>query len=211
MNLAASAPFPPPGLGKFPPPPGSRPSTPAAELAASVPNPANIRRKPAAGSKKKTFILLGGGAAALLVLVAAAFFLLRPKDIPPPPPRPKPVAKPVVEKPAEPVPEPVVVAVVEKPAEPMVKEPVAPEPVVPAPVVIVPPPAPSTLFKAWVENLKISGVRAGANPRVFIGGTSYVPGDLVNPQLGISFDHYSPETRLLTFKDKTGAKVERRN
>lgn len=215
MNQAA-APFPPPGLGKFPPPPGSRPSTPAAEMDASVSNPANIKRKPAAGSKKKTFILLGGGAAALLVLGAAAFFLLRPKDVPPPPPRPKPAAEPVVEKPVEPVPEPVVEAVAETPVEPVAKEPVAkepvaPEPVAPAPVVIVPPPVPSTVFKAWVENLKISGVRAGANPRVFIGGTSYVSGDLVNPQLGISFDHYNAETRMLVFKDKTGAKVERRN
>lgn len=47
--------------------------------------------------------------------------------------------------------------------------------------------------------------------RVFIGGTSFQKGDLVNPQLGITFEGYNPETRLLTFKDKTGAKVDRRN
>ncbi len=44
-----------------------------------------------------------------------------------------------------------------------------------------------------------------------IGGTSYQTGDLVNPQLGISFEGYNAETRLLIFKDKTGASVTRRN
>jgi hypothetical protein len=38
-----------------------------------------------------------------------------------------------------------------------------------------------------------------------------VIGDLVNPSLGIVFDGYDAETRTLVFKDKTGAKVERRN
>jgi len=62
-----------------------------------------------------------------------------------------------------------------------------------------------------VENLKISGVRGGATPRVFISGTSFQKGDLVNPQLGITFEGYSSETRMLVFKDQTGAKVERRH
>jgi len=73
------------------------------------------------------------------------------------------------------------------------------------------PPPPSNQFRAAVENLKISGVRGGANPRVFIGGTSYQVGDLVNPQLGIILEGYNAETRMLTFRDKTGAKVERRH
>ncbi|HEY8993169.1 MAG TPA: hypothetical protein VIM71_00670, partial [Lacunisphaera sp.] len=74
-----------------------------------------------------------------------------------------------------------------------------------------PPPAPSIAFRGWVENLKISGVRGGANPRIFVGGTSYQPGDLVNPQLGITFVGYNDGTRMLTFRDKSGASVERRN
>jgi hypothetical protein len=151
-------------------------------------------------------MLIGGGVGALLVLGVAAFFLMKPKEVPPPPPRPKPVVKPVVEKPKEPVPAPVVQAPVAKPAEPVVAA-----PVVPAAPVVVPPPVATVAFKAWVENLKIMGVRAGSNPRVFIGGTAYAPGDLVNPQMGISFEGYVPETRMLIFKDKSGAKVERRN
>ncbi len=74
-----------------------------------------------------------------------------------------------------------------------------------------PPPPPSVAFKAWVQNLRISGVRGGANPRVFIERTAYAPGDLVNPQLGILFETYNAETRMIVFKDKSGALVERRN
>ena len=62
-----------------------------------------------------------------------------------------------------------------------------------------------------MENLRIRGVRAGAATRVFIDRTSYAVGDLVNPTLGITFDGYNAETRMLTFKDGTGAKVDRRN
>lgn len=66
-------------------------------------------------------------------------------------------------------------------------------------------------FRAWVQNVRISGVRAGTSPRVFIERTAYAQGDLVNPQLGVVFDGYNPETRLLRFKDASGAIVERRH
>jgi hypothetical protein len=81
----------------------------------------------------------------------------------------------------------------------------------PKPVVPPPPPPPSAAFHAWVENLQIRGVRGGAVPRIFIGSSSYQRGDLVNPQLGITFESYNDTTRVLTFRDKTGAKVERRH
>ena len=54
-------------------------------------------------------------------------------------------------------------------------------------------------------------MRGGANPRVFIGSSSYQVGDLVNPQMAITFEGYTDATRMLVFKDKTGATVERRN
>jgi hypothetical protein len=44
-----------------------------------------------------------------------------------------------------------------------------------------------------------------------VGGTTYQPGDLVNPQLGVIFEDYIDETRTIVFKDKTGARLERRN
>jgi hypothetical protein len=88
-------------------------------------------------------------------------------------------------------------------------EPKAVEPAMPSQP--PPPPAPTTAFRGWVENLKITGVRGGANPKIFVGGTAYQRGDLINPQLGVTFEDYIDETRTLVFKDKTGAKLERRN
>lgn len=67
---------------------------------------------------------------------------------------------------------------------------------------------PSAAFKQWAKKLKIGGMRPGANPRVFIERTTYEVGDLVEPQMGIRFDGYNPETRLLRFKDRSGAVVE---
>ncbi|WP_438480375.1 hypothetical protein [Oleiharenicola lentus] len=87
----------------------------------------------------------------------------------------------------------------------------------PSPNVIgaTPPPAPapvaSIAFKGWVENLRIGAVVGGTTPKVFIGSTAYVVGDLVNPQLGILFESYHLETRTLTFRDRTGARVTKRN
>jgi hypothetical protein len=107
-------------------------------------------------------------------------------------------AKPAETKPAEPA---TTVAATPEPKPAEVVKPAAP----PAP------PAPSVAFRGWAENLKISGVRGGANPRVFVGKSSYLKGDLVNPQLGITFEDYNDQTRVITFRDKTGAKVERRN
>ncbi len=89
--------------------------------------------------------------------------------------------------------------------------PIAPVPVVtPLPPAPVGPPVASAIFKAWVESLKISGVIATDRPRILIGGMAYAAGELVNPRLGISFVGYESATRLLIFKDKTGATVKHR-
>ena len=124
-----------------------------------------------------------------------------------------PAAKPAEAKPTETKPAEAKPAET-KPAEPAATVAATPQP---KPVEEVKPaappkpPAPSVAFRGWVENLKISGVRGGANPRVFVGKSSYLKGDLVNPQLGITFEDYNDQTRVLIFRDKTGAKVERRN
>ncbi|MDI1250605.1 MAG: hypothetical protein PSV13_17215, partial [Lacunisphaera sp.] len=221
MRAASDAPFPPPMGAQFPPPAGLPQHLAEAEQDASFPPRPFVAAKPKAGPKKsKKLVMLGGALVAMLVLGGGAFVFLRPKAEPAPAPKvaaaPAPVAEvpkveetpaPVAETPAAVVPETVVpetVKVEEKPA-PVV---VAAKPVEPPPP---PPPPASAEFKAWVENARISGVRAGSTTRVFIDRTSYAVGDLVNPQLGITFDGYSPETRMLTFKDTTGAKVERRN
>ena len=206
----AGMPFPPPG-GRFPPPPGLKKNLEAAEQEALAPKPVVGRKPVAKGGKNKKFIMLGAGSLAALVLLAAAFWGYRKMtaEPPPPPPRPKPVIKPkpvetVVEKPKVEAPAP-------KPVEVVAEKPVDTTPAVVVPVAPPPPPPPTAAFKQWVENAKIMGVRAGATTRVFIGGTAYAIGDLVNPQLGILFEGYNAETRMLLFKDKSGATVERRN
>lgn len=95
------------------------------------------------------------------------------------------------------------------PANPATATPVATAPATPAPD--AGPPAPSDNFVKWVNNLKIAGVRSGETPRVLIERATFRPGDVVNPQLGIVFDGYDDVRRMLRFKDKTGAIVERRD
>lgn len=85
--------------------------------------------------------------------------------------------------------------------------PVTPTPQPPAPK---PAPAPSVAFRAWVQNLRISSVRPGPPARALIGATTFVTGDTVEPQMGIVFEAYNAETRVITFKDRSGATVERR-
>lgn len=222
---ATTAPFPAPG--KFPPPPGLKKALDEASQEAAKGG------KAAAGSKKKSFMLVGGLIA--LLLVAGGGFMAYQKltEEPPPAPRPKLVAKPVapqgqavasaqkvIEQAKAQAAEPINEILKEEPkgavdATVVAKDPVIAvqaKPVEPAkPSGPLPPPAPTTAFRGWVENLKISGMRGGANPKIFVGGNTYQPGDLINPQLGIVFEEYVEETRTLVFKDKTGAKLEKRN
>jgi hypothetical protein len=198
IQMASGAPFPPPTTVKFPTPPGLVRNLADAEKIAKTGKRPGFTRP---GAGKRMLVMAGGVVAVMLVLAGVFFAYLKfTAPPPPPPPRPRPVVQPV--KPPEP-------PVVEKPATPAVVETPKPEPVEAPPP--PPPPVASGAFKAWVENLRISGLRSGANPRVFIGGTSYAPGDLVNPQLGITFVGYDSETRKIIFKDANGAKVERRD
>jgi hypothetical protein len=192
-----SRPFPPPPAN-FPPPPtgGDKPAPPWAHS-----------RTAAAEPKKKNFILVGGGVFVALAVLGGAFYAYKKFTAEPAPPPAKPTVTAVKKEPDPVVPpheetKPVAAPVTE--TSPTVSVPET------APVEVAPPP-PSPAFKAWVDALRIGGVRGGAAARVFIGGTAYAPGEVVNPQLGIVFDSYNTETRHVVFKDKTGATVERRN
>ncbi len=44
-----------------------------------------------------------------------------------------------------------------------------------------------------------------------MGRSSYLPGETVNPVLEIVFDGYDANRRLVRFKDKSGAVIERRD
>ena len=101
-------------------------------------------------------------------------------------------------------PKPAVTTPEEKPAVAETK------PVTPAPRPGQMAAVPSAAFKAWVADLKNVSVRAGSAPRVFIGGITYPQGEVVNPQLGIIFEGYDDKRKMIIFRDKSGARVERR-
>jgi len=199
QRALTSRPFPPPPAN-FPPPPSS----------GGHPGSSWVHPSGSAAPKGKSFRIVGGVIAALIIL-GGAFFAYRKFMAPAAEPQPKPevaVDGPAVpevkrEEPARETPAP------ESIAKPATAEEVAPaEPVAAAPL---PPPPPTVAFRAWVENLRISGVRAGSSPRAFIDGTAYEAGEVVNPRLGIIFESYNAETRKLVFRDGSGATVERRN
>lgn len=191
-----SRPFPPPP-GNFPPP-ATAPGKPTPPWA----------RPPAASSSKKNIVRLGGGVIAVLLILGGVFVGYRKFAAKAPAP-PKIAEKAPVKPVAEEKPAPEKVEPAKEPVPASVERVVEPEPV-PEPVEVAPPP-PSVAFRAWVDNLRVSGVRTGSETRVFIGGQSYEAGEIVNPQLGITFESYNSETRRLIFRDKTGATVERRN
>ena len=91
--------------------------------------------------------------------------------------------------------------------------PAAPPPAAAAPV----PAAPQTVhidlnpaeeaspeFKAFISDLRVSGVFQGAHPRVLIGGRTYEVGETVNEDLGIVFAGINADRELALFKDRNG-------
>ena len=228
IRKASTFPFPAP-TAKFPPLPGL-----GNGVDTSAPESSNQE-----GSLRK-FLLFGTLGLLLLASGGYVYLKFFSKSGSPPVPAPQPAAVTVVPPPnatAEKIKRMVekaeqeqfaplneVVAANETPApvkpvttpaneNPVSQQAATPDPAVtPAPVVQnTPPPPPSMAFKAWVINLRIRGVRGGDAQRVTIEKTTYVPGDMVNPQLGITFVGYDESTRMLTFQDKTGATFERRH
>jgi hypothetical protein len=73
-----------------------------------------------------------------------------------------------------------------------------------------PPPEPTLQFRAFVDHLKINGVRTGPPPRLFVDGISCRPGDVLDHDLGVIFDGLDTTSDEIIFKDATGAVVRRR-
>jgi hypothetical protein len=67
----------------------------------------------------------------------------------------------------------------------------------------------SPAFQTWVHDLKINGVRAGATPRIVVARKLYTVGEIMNVELGITFEGYDAARHILRFKDKTGFILER--
>jgi len=66
-------------------------------------------------------------------------------------------------------------------------------------------------FRTWVNNVRISGVRVSANPRILIGKVSFNQGDVVDEKLGIIFVGYDKERYVVRFQDSSGAILERQD
>ncbi|HTO03896.1 MAG TPA: hypothetical protein VL069_09355 [Opitutus sp.] len=65
-------------------------------------------------------------------------------------------------------------------------------------------------FRAWVAQVRISGVFQGTPARVLINGKTIPAGEVVDEALGIVFDGVDPQTKTLVFRDSTGATVARK-
>lgn len=76
-----------------------------------------------------------------------------------------------------------------------------------APAAVV---APSQRFRVFIDRLKIGGVRVGPPARLFLGGVTYRPGDVIDQSLGIVFVSVDVTAQEIVFKDGTGAMVRRR-
>jgi hypothetical protein len=64
-------------------------------------------------------------------------------------------------------------------------------------------------FRAFVDRLKIGGIRVGPPLRLFVDGVTLRQGDFIDGDLGVVFVGIDPATSELIFKDQTGAEVRR--
>lgn len=69
-----------------------------------------------------------------------------------------------------------------------------------APVRLVMTPA----FRAWIDEVRITGVVSGAAPRAIINGRLFRPGDMVDATAGITFESLDGERKQVMFRDDTG-------
>jgi hypothetical protein len=77
------------------------------------------------------------------------------------------------------------------------------EPVQMAPQAAIPSPE----FQDWVGEVRINSVREGNPARAFINSILVKQGDVVNPQMGITFRGIDADQNLLIFEDASGAVV----
>lgn len=73
-----------------------------------------------------------------------------------------------------------------------------------------PPPVASLQFRAYVDHLKINGVRAGPPARLVVDGAAFDQGDVMNSDLGVVFFGVDPNTGEILFKDASGVILRRR-
>jgi len=65
-------------------------------------------------------------------------------------------------------------------------------------------------FRAWAGRARISGVFQGSPPRALINGRTVSAGEIVDDALSITFDSFDAATKMIVFRDSTGATVARK-
>lgn len=85
---------------------------------------------------------------------------------------------------------------------------IAPGPAVPPPVEATP--EASAEFRAYVTNIRISGIFQGNPARAVINGKLTRAGEAVDSGYGITFEGLDGDRKNLVFKDRSGATVTRR-
>lgn len=224
---------PPGNLANLPPPPGL--GRKAAEDADDDAVDAAAERKRLRPEQRPAFKVAVAAAALVLIggLGFGAFYLFTLLGTTTPDPAPAPVAAPAPAPATNPAATPASAAgqlinqaataaaahaaVVDE-TDAVSDDPVVapvPDPATPPAVVIddTPPIAaptaiePSVEFRSWVGDTRITGVREGSQPRAFINGALYRPGDVLDFALGITFDSLDDERNLIIFRDRKGAVV----
>jgi hypothetical protein len=68
----------------------------------------------------------------------------------------------------------------------------------------------SPAFRAFVANMKITGVFQGSPARAFINGRAVREGEFVDSSLGIIFDSVDPDKKQIVFRDRNDVTISRK-
>jgi hypothetical protein len=68
----------------------------------------------------------------------------------------------------------------------------------------------SPAFQSFVAEMRVNGVFQGSPARALINGRTYNEGEIVGPNLDISFAGIEPDEKQIIFRDPTGAIVKRK-
>jgi hypothetical protein len=170
--------------------------------ASSAPLPSSSKPSPSpVVAKKKRLTVVIAVVSLSLMIGAVAYFLLHEETASVSEIANQPASVPLAPPPIEPVsPLP--------PIEPLPSLPLPPEPT-PEPVdsvQLAPVPVPmSPAFRAWIDNVRITGVVSGSSPRAIINGRLVRPGDVVDASTGIVFEGVDIEQKQLIFRDRSGS------
>jgi hypothetical protein len=161
-----------------------------------------VARRAAPLSARSIVLIAGGIAVGLMGAVTITIFLVY-RDPPPAPPTARPVpAAPVAKAPAAPKPVPV-----EAPPAPKIEEPAVVTPA-PLPPVEKLPPEPNPKVYAFLETLRVAGIRASAtDPKVLMNDRVYKLNDWVDRPLGLRLTGVTSSS--LTFTDEAGISYEK--